>query len=72
MKKTVCLISVLLIIVFTALPVYAAKERVIDTADLLTAEEEQKLSSKKVTTPSPICVSSKAAGFLVTVYCKSV
>lgn len=45
MKKTVCLISVLLIIVFTALPVYAAKERVIDTADLLTAEEEQKLSA---------------------------
>ena len=45
MKKTVCLISALLIIAFSALPVYAAKERVIDTADLLTSEEEQKLSA---------------------------
>ena len=44
MKKIVCFICVLLIFAFTALPVYAAKERVIDTADLLTAEEEQKLS----------------------------
>ena len=44
MKKIICLIFALLIVVFTALPVYAAKERVIDTADLLTAEEEQKLS----------------------------
>lgn len=44
MKKIVCFICVLLIFALTALPVYAAKERVIDTADLLTAEEEQKLS----------------------------
>ncbi len=43
MKKIVCFICVLLIFALTALPVYAAKERVIDTADLLTAEEEQKL-----------------------------
>lgn len=45
MKKIICLIFALLIVAFTVLPVYAAKERVIDKADLLTSQEEKKLSA---------------------------
>ncbi len=44
MKKIILILSVILIIAIAAFPVYAGKNRVIDTADLLTAEEEQKLS----------------------------